>query len=321
MLKGGAGMFDFFGKRYYFFSISILVILAGFIGYFYHGGFNLDIQFQGGTILEMQMNDESFSTEKAEKVVMDAIGKKATAQKSQTLNKSVNMLTINIASSDTLTGDQLNTVVDALRKEFNMKEGSEMNVQNVQPFIGAEIKRNGILAVIVSSLLIIVYIWWRFKALSGLSAGVTAVIALLHDAAVMLAVYTLFYIPLNESFIAAVLTILGYSMNDTIIIYDRIRENTGILRKAPLSELANKSIMQTLTRSINTSVTSLISIITVYLFALYNNISSIMEFSFPLIVGMVSGVYSSIFIASPLWVMWKNSQARRRTAAKAAKAS
>ena len=152
--------------------------------------------------------------------------------------------------------------------------------------------------------------------MSGLSAGIMAVLALLHDALIMLSVYTIFQIPLNESFIAAVLTVIGYSMNDTIIIYDRVRENSNLLRRTPIAELVNQSIVQTLNRSINTVVTVLISIITVYMFARFYNIPSIENFSFPLIIGIVSGCYSSIFIASPLWVIWKEGQAKRKKTVK-----
>jgi preprotein translocase subunit SecF len=147
--------------------------------------------------------------------------------------------------------------------------------------------------------------------MSGLSAGVFAIIGVLHDLMVMVAVYLIFRLPINESFIAAILTVVGYSMNDTIIIYDRVRENSRMLKKVPLPELVNTSIMQTLNRSINTVVTSLIAITTVFVFAEINGISSMSEFSFPLIIGIAAGCYSSIFIASPLWVMWKESQKKK----------
>jgi preprotein translocase subunit SecF len=128
----------------------------------------------------------------------------------------------------------------------------------------------------------------------------------------MLAVYTIFKLPVNESFIAAVLTILGYSMNDTIIIYDRIRENSNQLRRMPIGELVNRSIIQTLNRSINTIVTVLICLISMLVFSLVYNITSITDFILPLIVGIVSGCYSSIFIASPLWILWKESKQKKK---------
>lgn len=317
--RRGEDIMDFIGKRNYFFALSIALMIAGLIGYFVNG-LQLDIQFQGGTIIEMQMNDNTFSTEKAEEIVKNEIGKKATAQKSQTINsqetgKKIDILSLSVGSAEALSGDEINKVVVAIRKDFNVSS-AQMNVQNVQPFIGRELRDNAIRAIIVSSVLIILYIWMRFQVMSGLAAGVMAVLALLHDAAIMLAVYTVFKIPINESFIAAVLTILGYSMNDTIIIYDRIRENSRLLSKTQIPELVNKSIMQTLARSINTIVTVLICVVTVYAFAVFHNIRSMEEFSFPLIVGIASGCYSSIFIACPLWVMWKEAQAKKRISSK-----
>ena len=154
----------------------------------------------------------------------------------------------------------------------------------------------------------------------GLSAGVIAIIALLHDIMVMFTVYIIFRIPLNNSFIAAVLTIIGYSMNDTVVIYDRIRENTRIMRKTTLKDLVNKSVLQSLSRSVNTSLTTLICILTLYVFAAVNNIESIKEFTLPLAIGIISGVYSTIFIASPLYLMWQERGKRKKTSGKPAKA-
>ncbi len=321
-------MIDIIGKRKYFFALSILIVLVGVISWFafggMNGGFRTDIQFEGGTILQIQMNDSNYDTNKAAEIVKSTINKEATAQKSQTINtkeagKKIDLLQVNISSKDTLSGDELNKLVAELRKEFKLPEDSEISVNSVQPLIGNEIKSNGLKAVLLASVLIILYIWMRFNIMSGLSAGVMAVLGLLHDVMIMLAVYILFRIPLNESFIAAALTVIGYSMNDTIIIYDRIRENSGLLRKIPIGELVNKSIIQTLARSINTVVTVLICIVTTYIFASYHNIVSIKEFTLPLIIGIASGCYSSIFISSPLWVVWKEAQAKKRISAKASK--
>ena len=156
--------------------------------------------------------------------------------------------------------------------------------------------------------------------MSGLLAGFTAIIALAHDIAIMISVYALFSIPVNESFIAAVLTILGYSLNDTIVIYDRIRENTKISRKDTVEGIVNKSIMQSMSRTINTTITTVLCVLTIFLFAVYNGIGSIREFTFPILIGLISGTYSSIFIASPLWVMFRQGQARKKVASKASKA-
>jgi preprotein translocase subunit SecF len=151
--------------------------------------------------------------------------------------------------------------------------------------------------------------------MSGLLAGLTAVIALVHDIAIMVSVYAIFNIPVDESFIAAVLTILGYSINDTIVIYDRIRENSKISRKDTIDGLVNKSITQSMSRTINTTVTTVMCVLTIYLFAMYNGIGSIQEFTFPILIGLIAGTYSSIFIASPLWVVFRQREARKKAGA------
>ncbi|MCX7843073.1 MAG: protein translocase subunit SecF [Clostridia bacterium] len=317
-------MIDLFSKRKYFFALSIIIILAGFAGMLVNG-IQLDIQFQGGTLLQIEMSDDQYDAAQIEKVISEKIGKKVTAQKMQTYNakdanSKINMLQLKVSKNDTLSGEEMNKVVEILKQDFKVKEEAQMQVQSVDPFIGRELLEKGILAAIIASVLIIVYVWWRFSVMSGLSAAIFANLALIHDAFVMFAVYTIFRMPLNESFVAAVLTILGYSINDTIVIYDRIRENTRTMKKMPYSQLVNTSVIQTMARSINTTLTVLICIITVYVFAKMNNIQSIQEFSLPLIVGLVSGTYSTIFIASPLWAMWQEAKLKRKVAVKASKA-
>jgi len=309
-------MFDFIGKKNYFFALSILLVLAGIVGYIVNGGFKLDIQFEGGTILQMNMPNADFDTKKVEDIIMTQIKKDVTASKSKDTSKNIDILTINVAKENTLTGDEQNKVIDAIRAEYKVKQDSELYVQKVEPFIGAEIMNNGIKAVIWSSILIIFYVWWRFRAISGLSAGVFAVVGMLHDMLIMFTVYAIFQIPLDDNFIAAVLTIIGYSMNDTIVVYDRIRENKRLFRKMPLHELVNTSIIQTLSRSINTGICVLICLITVYVFAAYNNIESLRVFAFPLIIGVASGCYSSLCITSPLFVMWGQHSDKKSITAK-----
>jgi preprotein translocase subunit SecF len=318
-------MIDLIGKKYYFFALSGLILLAGIIGYIVNGGMKMDIQFQGGTIIKIEMPNDQFDSAKAEEVVQNTINKRATAQKSSTINaekngEKINMLVLNIASEDTLNDAERSDVLTAIKKEFNLAENVNVTVSSIAPFIGDEIKTNALYAVFWASLLIIIYVWIRFQVMSGLSAGVMAVLALLHDVLIMIAVYAIFRIPLNDSFVAAVLTVIGYSMNDTIIIYDRIRENKNLLRKVPIGELVNKSVVQTLNRSINTVVTVLICIITLFIFATFNNITSVEEFTLPLIVGISSGMYSSIFIASSLYVLWKERDEKKKISNKPAKA-
>lgn len=145
----------------------------------------------------------------------------------------------------------------------------------------------------------------------GFAAAITALVALVHDILVVFGMYTIFRLPLGEVFISALLTIIGYSLNDTIIIYDRIRENSKLMKKNTLEEIVNTSIMQSLTRTINTAATTLLTVATLYVFAAVNNITSLMDFALPLMVGFIAGVYSTVFIASPLWLMWRKSSMRK----------
>lgn len=323
-------MVNLYAKRYYFFILSGIIILSGIAAYFINGGFNLDIQFQGGTVIEMRTKADTFVnkeintvTDKVAEVVKSAINKNVTVQKLQSVdaNQKIDLLKISIGSNTNLSNEDVQKVKDAVIKELNLDPKTALySEESVEPLIGREISMNGVKAIIVASILIILYVWFRFKNMGGLSAGVMAVVGLLHDILVMIAVYIIFKIPVNESFIAAILTVYGYSMNDTVIIYDRVRENNKLLRKVPLPELVNTSIMQTLKRSINTVVTVLISITTVYVFARINGLTSMEEFSFPLIVGIASGCYSSIFIASPLYVMWKESKKKNKVSSKPVKA-
>jgi len=317
-------MIDLMGKKNYCFAFSILIFIAGIIGLFVNG-VQLDIQFQGGTIMQIEMPNDTFDTERAADIVMEVTGKRASVHRSSTYNpdsaeKNINLMVLNIGSEDTMNEEERKAILEALKKEFTIADDANITVNSVAPFIGDEIKKNAIYAITLSSILLVIYVWWRFRVMHGLSAGVFAVLALLHDIYVMFAFYVLFRYPINDSFVAAVLTIVGYSINDTVVIYDRIRENTKVMRKADMHELVNTSVVQSLTRSINTSVTTLISVLTLYVFAAVYNIQSIREFTLPLVVGLISGTYSTIFIASPLYMVWQERGLRKKAARKPAKA-
>lgn len=297
-----------------YFAISIIVIAIGIIFYFING-IQLDVQFSGGTRIMIETNNEVDANE-AEAMIEEALGKSVTAQTQQTNNpgevdKIIYMLRLDIASNETLTDEERDQVIDIITENFDVKEGGNQEMVSVEPSIGRETLLNGLKAILIASVLIILYVTWRYSAMHGLAAAITAVIALVHDILVVFALYTVFRFPLGEVFISAVLTIIGYSLNDTIIIYDRIRENNKLMKKCTLDEIVNTSINQSLTRTINTAATTLIAILTLYIFAAINNISSLMEFSLPLIVGFVSGVYSTVFIASPLWLIWRKGALNR----------
>lgn len=312
---------NFIGKRYYFFALSALFIILGIVSFVRNDGLNYDIQFQGGTLMQFEMEHGDFEPNKASNILSDALDKIVTVRKSETgaagtgdESDSNIFLMLDIAERERLSDEERNLVTSIVRgenqeydlgEEFAVVEGSQVSINMVDPSIGEQLKQNAIWAVVISAILIILYIWLRFSAMSGLSAGLMAIVALLHDILIMFSVYTIFNLPINESFIAAVLTIIGYSMNDTVVIYDRIRENSSLLRKTRIRELVNKSITQCLPRTINTTFAVLLSVSMVFIFATMANVQSIREFSFPLMIGVLSGTYSSIFVATPLYVMLK----------------
>ena len=181
------------------------------------------------------------------------------------------------------------------------------NQDIVSPSSGRELARSAIMMSLLACLAILLYVSFRFE----FTSGVVAVLALAHDVLILLGIYSLLQWSVDTNFIAAVLTVLGYSINNTIVIMDRIRENTRHARKETYGDIANSSIMQTMTRSINTTVTTLLTIGMVYILG----VPSIQAFSLPIIIGIVVGFYSSVFVSGPLWALWRDSAVKGKKAA------
>ena len=202
-------------------------------------------------------------------------------------------------------------VVKALEAKFGKAEQSQgLDVTRVNPFIGKELVDNAIKAVLIASLLMLVYIWIRFELISGIAA----IVALLHDSLFVLGVFALFGKEINATMIAAILTVVGYSINDTIVVFDRIRENVRGKRKdVTFVDIANDSILQTFRRSLNTSFTTVLAVLVLFVV-----VPNIREFCFALIVGITAGTYSSIFVASPIWAVYKDWQEKKLTQRKQA---
>lgn len=287
---------DFIKQRYICIIFSLLVIIGG-ITYGMITGYKFDIDFKGGTKIEVDLK-ESFDNNDISNIVNSIIGQTPLVQQTSSGESTVAITT------EAISEEQSESVVNALKEKYtNMDEPS---IRNVQPSYGKELLESALLAVTVAVIIILLYITIRFKTL-GFTAAITATLALVHDALFVIAVYGIFKLPINTSFVAVILTIIGYSINDTLVIYDRIRENKRKLAKTPdTKEVINKSISQTMTRTIYTSLTTIIVIVVVYIFALINNQQVLKEFSLPLIIGILVGTYSSIFIASPLWYMLDN---------------
>ncbi|MGI5958278.1 MAG: protein translocase subunit SecF [Massiliimalia sp.] len=310
---------DFVGHRKIYFMISAIlfavIILSTFIF-----GVDLDIRFKGGTILTYSYQGE-ISNDDVEKAAEDVLNRNVSVEdkfNKLTGENEVSITLVDENSLDTQLQGQLTETLTQQFADYNMKE---MEITSVNPNIGREFFLKCMLAVGFGSIFMIVYIGLRFKRIGGWSAGVMAVLALFHDVVVVYGTFILCRLPLDDSFIAVVLTILGYSINNTIVIYDRIRENKVFYAKTKtLGDIVNLSINQTLARSMNTSIATILSMVVVCVVALVCGINSIISFAFPLITGLISGTYSSICIASEAWVSWqmrgdnKSSQAKRTPA-------
>ena len=275
-------------KTKIWFTISIILIVIG-MGSLFVNGLNFGIDFNGGTVVTIEMGEKIIPETKSE---IDTIIQKY--DKNATSNTS-NETQIEI-KSNSLDENTTNDLFEEIKTAYNLEDADLLSQSNVGPAVGKELKSKALKALVIAVLAMLAYIAIRFE----FKFGIAAVIALLHDILITLGVYALFRVPLNTPFIAAMLTILGYSINDTIVIFDRIRENTKNMKGKSITEVTNISVTQTMSRSINTVLTTLITIVSVYIF-----VPAVRDFTFPLIVGILSGAYSSIFIASPVWVLLK----------------
>lgn len=297
-------MFSFYKHRKWFFALSIILLLIGTLTAVF-AGIELDIQFKGGSILKYNY-EGSVDLQTAENAISEAIGKNVSCQETTTLVDNQTSLVINVAGNEALSPDNQLKMEEALKTAFPDLTFTLQSATLVDPFIGREMLINGMWAILIASVLIVAYVWFSFRSMSGPSAGVMALVALFHDVILVFFVFVVLRIPLNESLIAVVLSILGFSINDTIVVYDRIRENERIYKGSmTLPDLVDLSIQQSLTRSINTSLCTFGAVTIAYIFAVMYGIESIQEFALPMMIGLISGSYSTICLAGPLWVMWK----------------
>lgn len=295
---------DFTGNRnkYLIFSGILLAVIVVFMFIF---GVNLDIQFKGGSIITYSYEGD-LNLDELGSQIDEITGANVSLQRSESIATGQQTVIVTMPGNRSLSSDELMAITERLGESFAGNNLQTMEISNVDPTIGGEFLAKCLVAVAVASLLMVVYVAFRFRKIGGLSAGCMAVLALIHDVTIVFGVFVIFRIPLNDNFIAVVLTILGYSLNDTIVIYDRIRENKRLYgEKFTLSELVDRSINQSFKRTLNTTITTVLSMVVVTVVALIYSVESILTFSFPMILGLISGVYSSVCIAGPLWVRWR----------------
>lgn len=295
---------DFYGHRKIFYGISIGLLLVCLIVNFIVGT-KLDIQFTGGTMLKYSYSG-SVAENEMTKVIQDATKQSISCQYSENLSagdsSNSKVVSIEFTDVDTITPDEQKAITEALTKAFpdNTVEISEST--SVSANMGKSFLLKCLAAVLLAGVLMLVYVAVRFRKIGGWSAGAMALVGLLHDVAFVYFSFVIFGMPIDDNFIAVVLVIIGYSLNATIIIYDRIRENRKLMGyKAQLSDVVNKSINQCLGRTINTTVSTLIAVLSVLVVAVIFGLSSVISFALPMAVGVIVGCYQSNCIAVSLW--------------------
>ena len=282
--------FDFIGKRKFAYALSCILIIAGIVSLFVQG-LNFGVDFTGGTVYQIQFEDEKDIADlRSELGDMGYDG----AQIQQLQNGAFQIRT---DFMDQSAQDDFTSQLTDAAGSFEV-----LSANAVGPSIGQEILLSGVLALVVAVVLMIVYITVRFQWRFALAGN----LALFHDILITVGIFSIFQLEVNSNFVAAILTIFGYSINDTIVIFDRIRENEKLYGKSlDYPELLNKSVNQTMKRTINTSISTLIAMVSVCVFAVIFRVSNILTFAFPMVVGLVAGSYSSLCLTGPIWASWK----------------
>jgi len=296
---------DIIGRKNWYFGLSLLVLIPGIIAIFLWG-LNLSIDFTGGSRLTLSFNNAvNNQVQIVDKALKEGKIKVASIEKS---NKLI------FVRTSPMDQNQNSKFIGTLSKEF--KDIKEQEFETIGPVIGQETTLNALKAVGIASILIILYITWSFrqvpKPASSLRFGVCAIIALIHDVLVVLGVFAIlghfFAVEVDSLFVTAILTVIGFSVHDTIVVFDRIRENLRRMGSSNFSKTVNESIIQTIGRSLNTSLTVILVLIALLLFGG----ESIRWFVVALLIGIISGTYSSIFNASPLLVAWHDWSEKRK---------
>lgn len=295
--------FDFVGRRRWWYALSLLIIIPGIIAMALHRPvLNFGIDFTGGNIIDVQFQQPVSAGQVREVLTGLDLG---TSSIQATGNNEF------LIRTPELNEEQTDRLIGALRDKIGQLDLKRN--EKVGATIGRELTIKGIEAMAIAWVLMVIYITFRFEFLSGLAA----ILALIHDVLVTVGLFAIFRWEVDSTFVAAILTIIGYSINDTIVIFDRIRENLRLRRKETIEELVNRSINQSLTRSINTVLTVVIALLALMLLGG----ETTRTFALAMLIGTISGAYSSIFTASPLWIDLRNLTRERHRQAETSKAA
>ena len=272
-------------------------------------GPKLDINFSGGTKISY-----SFKGDVAEKDFKDTVAtvldKEFSVSQNTSLAGDVNSYVITLAGKNSVAAETQEKITVALQEKFKDNEINLYDSNSVSPTVAGTFFVKSLVAVIITAILVVIYVGIRFKKIGGVSASLTAFCALILDLLTAFFVCVIFRLPIDMNFMAVVLTSLGYSLNDTIVIYDRVRENKRMYPNMSLSENMDNSVSSTLVRNIVTTVTTVCAVLTIVVVSEVFGLTSLRSFAIPMAFGLVSGCFSSLFVSGPLWVMYKERKAK-----------
>ncbi len=287
--------------------LAIFVIGAVIAGIW---GVNLDINFSGGTKISYSYTDE-IKDDDVKKIIDEQIENDFTLTKSTSLAGDTQTFEISLIGKNSLSAETQEKLTTALTNEFKDNNIALYNSNSVSPTIAGSFFLKSLVAVLITAVLVVIYVGFRFRKIGGISAAITAFCALIFDILITFFVCTIFRLQIDSNYIAVILTILGYSLNDTIVIYDRIRENERLFPELEIGELVNKSINKVMIRNIVTTVTTIVAVITIIAVSEFFGLTTLRTFAIPMAFGLVSGAISSVFISGPLWVIWKRYKAKK----------
>lgn len=276
-------------------------------------GVKLDINFSGGTKLAYSYEGDVDDAE-IESAVKEVIDNSFTVSKSTSLAGDTKTFEITLVGRESISAETQEELTEKLSETFSDNDITLYNSNSVSPNIAGTFFAKSLVAVLITAVLVVIYVGIRFRRIGGVSAAVTALLTLIFDVLVTFFVCVIFRLQIDSNYIAVVLTILGYSLNDTIVIYDRVRENERLNPDAEIGVLVNDSINMVKVRNIVTSVTTFIAVITIVVVSELFGLSSLRTFAVPMAFGIVSGGASSLFIAGPMWVIWNRHKAKKALA-------
>lgn len=301
-----------FKQREIDFNKALKPVLIGYAVFFAIGiiitaifGVNLDINFKGGTRITYSYTGD-LRYEDTQSLIEDTISQKVTVSESTGLTGDTKKLVITLVGSQSLSTEQQHAVAEALSVAYPDNTFTLYDSNSVNPSIAGSFFVKSIVAVLIAGILVIIYVGIRFRKIGGVSAGLTAFAALFIDVFVAFFTCAIFRLQIDSNFMAVVLTIFGYSLNDTIVVYDRIRENKALYQNHSTAELVNVSVNTVKTRTFVTTITTFMAVVMIVVVSELFGLTSLRSFAIPMAVGIVSGCISSLFVASPLWVLWRN---------------